>query len=87
MTVPEWAMITLVSCILAVMGWAATRLVKSNDDTALALDGIEKQLGLVNGRLGKTELWQLMHGDDDANRFTGIAEVQKGLWYAINKRS
>lgn len=86
MTIPEWVLVTLVTCILAVLGWAATRLVKANDDTALSLSDIVRTLGLVNGRLGRTEVWQQMHGDDDARRFQAIAETHNEMWHVINQR-
>ena len=86
MTVPEWVMVTLVTCILAILGWAATRLVQSNDETARELGGVKDQLAMINERLGKTELWQLMHGDDDARRFNSIVETHKEMWFAINNR-
>lgn len=86
MTVPESIIIVLVTCILAVIGWAAQRVVLSNDKTASALDDIKEQIGLVNGRLGKAETWQLMHGDDDARRFQSIMESQKEMWHTINQQ-
>lgn len=86
MTIPEWVMIILTGSIISILGWAATRLVKSNDDTTTALNGIVTQISLVNGRLGKAETWQLMHGDDDARRFQSFLEAQKEMWHVINTK-
>lgn len=86
MTVPEWVMIILAGGILSILGWAATRLVTSNDSTWVALNGIKEQMGLSNGRLGKMEMWAQMHGDDDARRFQAIAETHNEIWHVLNKR-
>lgn len=86
MTVPEWVMIALVGGILSILGWAATRLVSSNDATSVALSGIKDQLGIANGRLGKMETWQQMHGDDDARRFHAIESSYGEIWHAINHK-
>lgn len=86
MTVPEWVMVILVGGLLSILGWATTRLVSSNDSTSEALSGIKEHLGTINGRLGKTELWQVLHGEDDRRRFIEASEEIKGLRRAMEKR-
>jgi len=86
MTVPEWVMITLVGGLLSILGWATTRMVGTNDVTAQALSDIREHLATINGRLGKTELWQMLHGEDDCRRFNEALEELKEMRRAMDKR-
>ena len=84
MTIPEWVMILLVTCILAVLGWGAKRLVQANDETSKTLIEIATHLAVMNGRLGKTETLMTVHADFDEKQFAVIRETTKELWHAIN---
>jgi len=86
MTVPEWVMILLVGSVLAVIGWGAKRLVKANDDTSVALAGINRHLGTMNGRLGKTEVWMEQHESMDDERHRELTATHKEMWHAINEQ-
>lgn len=84
MSIPEWVMITLVGSILAVIGWAAKRLVEANDSTNSALVEIGVQMGGFNIRLKETEWWRGMHDINNERRFHELEEEQKEQWFEIN---
>ena len=84
MTVPEWVVITVLTAIGVVFWWGVKRLVKANDDTSLSLAGINNNLSVMNGRLGKSEMWMTQHEKQDDSRHVESRGHVEALWTAVS---
>lgn len=50
------------------------------------LSEINVQLATMNGRLGKTELWQVQHEKSDDDRHEEMRQGQRDLWQAVTEK-
>lgn len=85
MTVPEWAVICILSSIGIVLWWGVKRLVQSNDETSQALTGINGTLAAMNTRLGKSESWMDAHDKQDDERHQDVKQEHHSMWEAVEK--
>lgn len=72
MTLPEWAVVLILTGIGVVMWWGIRRLVETNDHTTAALVEIGQGLASMNTRIGKAEVWQDMHQRSDDRQFEDL---------------
>ena len=86
MTIPEWVIIVVLGAIGAVFWWGVLRLINTQDIMSVNLSEINKNLGIMNGRLGKSEVWQTSHEKTDDGRHIEAKEHFVSLWQAISDR-
>lgn len=86
MTVPEWVIIVMSGGIGAVFWWGVLRLINTQDTMSVSLGEINKNLGIMNGRLGKSEVWQTSHEKTDDVRHIEAKEHSMSLWKAISDK-
>ena len=81
--VPEWAIVliaTAVGSMLWAILWAWVKGVTSQGkEMNTSLKEISKHLGVMNGRLGKSEQWADIHGESDDKNFGFLKEGQKDI--------
>lgn len=65
MTIPPELVNELLLLILSGIAWLCYRLVR-------ALSSIDAHLGKLNGRMAKSEQWQTLHEQMDAQQFDSI---------------
>ena len=86
MTIPEWVIIVVLGAIGVVFWWGVLRLINTQDVMNISLDEINKSLGIMNGRLGKSEMWQTSHEKTDDGRHIEAKEHFVSLWQIISDR-
>lgn len=85
MYVPQWLAAILVGAIGIVIWWGVLRFIKINDDTNKNLECIDTNLGKINERLGKTEVWMVQHEKQDDDKFEVMKDETEVVWRAIDK--
>jgi hypothetical protein len=86
MTIPEWAAIILVTCVIGILAYGAKRVINIGDEQSKILSAIRDDLSDVSIKLAQAEVWMKMHEKEDARMFQMIGETHKDLWDAINER-
>ena len=86
MTVPEWVIIAVLGAIGAVFWWGVLRLINTQDTMSDNLSDISKSLSIMNGRLGKSEMWQVLHEKTDDGRHVEARDHFESLWKVISDR-
>ena len=84
MTLPEWAVVLILTGIGVVMWWGVRRLVQTNDNTNSALVEIGQGLATMNGRLGKSETWMELHEKQDDERHQEVKQAHAALWKQLS---
>ncbi len=67
--------------------WGVRRVVTGQDDTNKCLVEINKHLAMVNGGLGKMEVWAEGHEKVDETRHEEVKTAHTALWHAMDKRN
>lgn len=84
MTIPEWAAIILVTCVIGILAYGAKRVIGIGDEQNKTLSQIRDDLSDASLKLAQAEIWMRMHEKEDARMFQMIGETHKDLWNAIN---
>lgn len=89
MFVPVWAILIVLSVVGVVTWWGVLRLIHSNDITNEELnknlDCIDKNLSMINERLGRLETWIDGHAGQDNILFQAVTKEHESIWHAIDK--
>ena len=89
MFVPVWTILIILSAIGVVVWWGVLRLIHSNDSTNEELnknlDCIDKNLSMINERLGRLETWIDGHAGQDDKLFQAVTKEHEAIWHAIDK--
>ena len=82
----EGLILMSVAGVGGIVWWGVMRLVATNDETLRTLGKINEHLALINGRLGKTEMWMELHQQNDDQQFAHTREGLARLWERVNKQ-
>ena len=82
-TLIEGLILLSVAGVGGVIWWGVLRLVSTNDQTLTELTAINAHLSLINGRLGKSEVWMEMHQEQDKMLFNKLDENIRRLWEKV----
>lgn len=77
MTLPEWAVVTILAVIGTIIWWGVLRFIHVYDDISVSLKDIVKNLGIINGRIGKVEEWKDAHNKQDDERHEDMKDSIK----------
>lgn len=86
MTIPEWAAIILVTCVIGILAYGAKRVIGIGDEQSKTLNAIRSDLGEMATKLAEAEIWMKMHEREDSRMFALIGDTHKQMWDAINHR-
>jgi uncharacterized membrane-anchored protein YhcB (DUF1043 family) len=86
MTLPEWAVITILAVIGTIIWWGILRFIHINDTVSISLKDIVDSLNKINGRLGKTEIRLELHEKQDDERYDNINKDYDYMQELIERR-
>jgi len=78
MTLPEWAVISILMVIGTIIWWGVLRFIYINDTVSISLKDIADSLNKINGRVGKVETWMDLHEKQDDERHDDIKDIIRG---------
>lgn len=85
MTLPEWGVVAILAVIGTVIWWGILRFIHINDAVSESLKDILQNLNIMNGRIGKAELWSILHEKQDDERHKDIKKDYEKLDIIIRK--
>lgn len=85
MNVPVEFLALFLGVAIAACGWMIKYLISAVNATNVSLQAIGDHLGKLNGRVGKSETWQEMHENQDADRHQQLERENARMWTAIEK--
>ena len=81
--IPEGVIIAILAAIGVVAWWGIRRVVTGQDAINSKLETISDRLGQINGRVGKSETWQVQHEKYDDERHEQIEKETDKLWDVV----
>ena len=85
MNIPIEFVALFLGVAIAACGWMIKYLVNAVNLTNASLQTMNAHLGLLNGRMGKSETWQTMHEGRADERHQQLEREQTRLWTAIDR--
>jgi len=81
--IPEGFLLAILAAIGVVAWWGIRRIVSGQDAISEKLETISERLGHINGRVGKSETWQVQHEKFDDERHDHLQKQTDALWAVV----
>lgn len=86
MNIPVELIGTFIGGVFLALGGLIKYLIGIVKEIRGNMAGILEHLGKLNGRVGKSETWQVMHEKQDDDRFEQSEKQTDALWAAVRAK-